>query len=88
MNLISLDKSQPEIAEALAGCEVGVPKTLTLTVVPVTDTDTLFVATVESVEYIEEEAVEEEAVDDDGEAVAPYKPKAKSGSATAVEAMV
>lgn len=85
MNLIALDKSQPEIAEALANCEVGVPKTITITVTPVVDSDTLFVASVESVEYSEEEATEEE-VDTEEPVDKAYKPKSKS--ATAVEAMV
>ena len=89
MNVISLDKSQPEIAEALADCEVGVPKTITITVVPVADTDTVFVATVDSVEYTESEDPEGEVEEEEEEAVdKAYKPKARTGAATAVEAMV
>lgn len=83
MNLISLDKSNPDIAQAVEGCEVGVPKTLTVTVTPVSDSDTLLVGTVDSVEYTEEEAaIEEEAP---ATTEKPYKPKARAGSATAVE---
>jgi hypothetical protein len=85
MNILSLDKSQPEIAEALKDCEVGVPKTLTLTVVPIADNEGAFVATVQEVAYAEEEVVEEEMVPED-DAEVPYKPRASKGSATAVEA--
>lgn len=60
MNTLTLDKSDPEIATALEGCEVGVPKTLTLTVVPTEDTDTVFTADVTDVEYTEDEAEAEE----------------------------
>lgn len=83
MNIIILDKSQPDIAEALADCEVGVPKTLTLTVTPTVDSD-VFVATVDSVEYSESEPGGEPA-EPEGAGEAPYKPKAKRASAIAVE---
>lgn len=86
MNIITIDKTQPEFAEALADCEVGVPKTLTLTVVPVTDTDDVFVATVDSVEYSEQLPEEEEAPVEQAERA--YRPRSRSGSATAVEPMV
>lgn len=60
MNTLTLDKSDPEIAAALEGCEVGVQKTLTITVVPTEDTDTVFTADVTDVEYTEEPEAEEE----------------------------
>lgn len=60
MNTLTLDKSDPEIAAALEGCEVGVPKTLTVTVVPTEDTDTIFTADVTDVEYTEDETETEE----------------------------
>lgn len=87
MSIVSIDKSDAEMAAALADCEVGVPKTLTLTVTPVVDTDGLFVATVDSVEYTEEEATEEEAPAPEEGAEMPYKPRAKKGAALAVEEM-
>lgn len=60
MNTLSLDKSDPEISAALEGCEIGKPKTLTVTVVPTEDTDTVFTADVTDVEYAEEPKAEEE----------------------------
>lgn len=86
MNIISLDKSQPEIAAALEGCEVGVPKSLTITVTPVTDSDGVFVARVDEVGYSEEEEAVEEPVAEEIEE-APYRPT-KGKSATSVEPAV
>jgi hypothetical protein len=84
MNVLLLDKSQPEIAEALADCEVGVPKTLTVTVTPTSVSDTVLVAQVDAVEYSAPDGAESEpAPAPKGEV--PYKPRAKKGSATAVE---
>lgn len=88
MNTVVIDKSDAEMAAALAGCEVGVPKTLTITVTPVADDDRIFVATVDSVEYSEEEEAVEEEPEAEDTASKPYRPKAAKGSATAVEAMV
>jgi hypothetical protein len=85
MNIISLDKSQPDIAAALEGCEVGVPKSLTITVTPVTDSDGLFVARVDEVAYSEEEVVEEEVAEEPAEAA--YRPT-KGKTATAVEPVI
>lgn len=83
MNIISLDKSNPDIAAALEGCEVGVPKSLTITVTPVTDTDAVFVATVDEVAYSdEEESPKEETAPAPEEAA--YRPT-KGKSATSVE---
>ena len=82
MNVILLDKSQEEIAAALAGCEVGVPKQLLITVTPTTDDETNFVATVDSVEYSEEEEAAEPVEPPEGEA--PYKPKARKSALSTV----
>jgi hypothetical protein len=82
MNIISLDKSQPDIAAALEGCEIGVPKTLTITVTPVADGD-VFVAKVDEVSYTEEEAVTDEVVAEEP-TEQPYRPT-KGKSATSVD---
>lgn len=85
MNFIALSKDSPDIAKAIEGCEVGVTKTLTVTVTPVSDSDTLLVATVDSVEYTEEEEVKDAVQESAPDTTPPYKPRAKAGSATAVE---
>lgn len=79
MNLVTLDKSIPEIAEAVAGCEVGKPQTFTITMTPVVDDDTKLLATIDSIEYAEGAGAveEEEPAAPAGEK--PYKPKASSG---------
>lgn len=61
-NTLILNKSDPEIAAALADCEVGVPKEITLTVTPTVDDDAQFVATVDEVHYTEKESASEELV--------------------------
>lgn len=87
MNVITLDKTDPAISEAVAGCEVGKPQTFTITATPVSDSDSLLVATVDAIEY--EESAEEEAPAEEMAEPAnkPYKPKAKKDSATAVEVL-
>jgi hypothetical protein len=88
VNSIILDKTNPDIAKAVAGCEVGKPQTFSITATPVADNDTILVATVDSIEYeepAESETPEEEAPEE--AASKPYKPKARKGSATAVEQM-
>jgi hypothetical protein len=90
MNTIILDKSDPEIAKAVAGCEVGKPQTFTIEATPVSDSDTLLVATIDSIEYEEPDGaapVEEDMAGESPETEVPYKPKPKKGSATAVEDM-
>ncbi len=57
MNSLIIEKT-PDMAEALAGCEVGVSKRLTVNITPVADSDTLLVASIDSVEYTEGEAEE------------------------------
>lgn len=87
MNSLIVDKTDPSIAEAVAGCEVGVPKTLTVTVTPVSDSDSLLVAKIDSIEYTESEEPSAEP-EEEPETAKAYKPKAKKTSATAVEPMV
>lgn len=59
MNMIKLDKGDPNIAKALEGCEIGKPVTLTVTVTPTVDDDKQFVADVDEVKYKEREEEEE-----------------------------
>lgn len=61
MNVILLDKSNPDIAKAVEGCEVGVPQTFTVTVTPTTDDGSVLVGTIDSISYeeSEEEPIEE-----------------------------
>lgn len=77
MNLIVLDKSDPVIAEAVAGCEVGKPQSFTLTLTPTLDDDTQLVANIDPASIVyagEEEAepMEEEVPVVEGEEA--YKP--------------
>lgn len=86
MQLVSLDKTDPAIAEAVAGCEVGVPQTFTITMTPLVDDDSKLVAEVNSLEYTEAQEApadesELEEVVTGGES--PYRPR--SNAATAVE---
>lgn len=85
MNILILSKDDPAIAEAVAGCEVGKPQTFTITATPISDSETLLVANVDSIEYeaSEEEVVEE--ADVEAPSTAPYRPKANKASAIAVE---
>lgn len=87
MNVIVLDKSDPVIAEAVAGCEVGKPQSFTLTFTPVADDDTQLVANIDpaSIAYTGEDEEEEEVMEEEAEpSEAPYRPGAASGSATSV----
>lgn len=75
MNALILSKA--DFAEALADCEVGKPKSLTLTVTPVSVTDDLVVAEPTAAEYTPGEEVEEA---EEAPAEAPsgaYKPRSK-----------
>lgn len=85
MNVLLVDLTDAAFAEALADCEVGVAKTLTITVTPTVHDGGVFAATVDSIEYTEPEegAVEEVEAEPVGET--PYKPKTKKNSAIAVE---
>ena len=75
MNMLSLDLSDPEIAEQLTECVVGEPKRLTLVVTPTKiEEGVKFEATVDSVEYAEPVEDEEDAEDEE-EAPAPMKDK-------------
>ena len=85
MNVLLVDLNDAAFAEALADCEVGVPKTLTITVTPTVHDGGVFAATVDSIEYAEPEAEAEEEVPEEPVGEAPYKPKAKKNSAIAVE---
>lgn len=89
MNSIILDKTDADVAKAVEGCEVGKPQTFTITATPVSDSDTLLVAKVDAIEY-QEEPGEETPAEDEGEPVTEkaYKPRARKGSATAVEPMM
>jgi len=86
-NIIVLDKTDPAIAEAVAGCEVGKPQSFTITATPLSDDESSLVATVDQIAYqegAEEPAVEEEAAAPPSPTTeAPYKPKAKSSTAAA-----
>lgn len=77
MSTIILDKSDPVIAKAVEGCEVGVPQSFTITITPTVDTDTQLVADVDPASIVyagEEEAepMEEEVPVVEGEEA--YKP--------------
>lgn len=85
MNFIAIDKTSPDMAEAVKGCEVGIPKTFTVTATPVSDTDSLLVATIDSVEYTEDDDSAGEEPEEAAPAEMPYKPKARAGAAMAVE---
>lgn len=85
MNLVYVDLSDAAMAEALADCEVGVPKTLTITVTPTVHDESVFAATIDSIEYTEPEEEVTEEVESEPVGEAPYKPKVKKASAIAVE---
>lgn len=66
MNTLSLDPTDPDIAEALADCVVGEQKTLTIVVTPTVSDESKFEATVDEVEYAEsaaDDSAEEAPVD-------------------------
>jgi hypothetical protein len=69
--VLVIDMSDPAMQEALADCEVGVAKTLTLTVTPLAKEGAL-VAKVDSVEYSEKA----EATPKPRSGSKPYRPKA------------
>ncbi len=64
MNILRLDLSDPDIASALSDCEVGKPKTLTVTVVPTKRDGTIFEADVEKVSYSDSPPDEENPEED------------------------
>lgn len=76
--MLVIDRSDPAMQEALADCEVGVPKTLTVDVTPIA-VEGVLVAKVDAVSYAEPTAapeVEEEAP----AAPKAYKPKASKAA--------
>lgn len=85
MNVLLVDLTDAAFAEALADCEVGVPKTLSITVTPTVHDGSIFAATVDSIEYTEPEEEVAEEVESEPVGEAPYKPKANKKSAVAVE---
>lgn len=62
---ITLDKTDPEIAEAISGCVVGAAETITLSFTPETVTDTEVTGTVTSVAYDGEEEPSEQEMEGD-----------------------
>lgn len=83
MSYLIIEKND-ENAASLASCEVGKQETFTIVGTPVVTDDGHVIATIESAaaEYVEP-AEEEETPAEPAET--PYRPKAKSGSALAVE---
>lgn len=83
-NKLLLDKTDPDIADALAGCKVGEPKTLELTVIPTRDDDTIFEADVSEVAYSPGDETTNTAPEAESETPATPPPKAGAakGSAT------
>lgn len=85
MNVLIVDLTDAAFAEALADCEVGTAKKLTITVTPTVHDDSIFAATVDSIEYAEPEEDASDEVESEPVGEAPYKPKPKKGSAVSVE---
>lgn len=87
MNTITLSKESPEIAKAVAGCEIGVPQKFTITATPVADNDTILVATIDSIEYDEEDQETPPETEAPAKpAKKPYKPRTGQDSALSVAA--
>ena len=82
MNTLTIDKTDPAVAEAVASCEVGKPETFTVTVTPQAVTDGLLVATVESITYAEEtDEPETPEAAPAAPAKKPYKPRTSAPTA-------
>lgn len=80
MNTLTLDKTDPEVAKALEGCEVGKPIKLTVTVTPTQDDDETFVADVDRVSYSQPKpASPKPMMGDDEEAEVPEAIKSVAG---------
>lgn len=82
MNIIVLDKSNPEISKALEGCQVGQSKSIQVDVTPITNDGSVFVASVGSVSCeMEDESgpgdMAEDAAEQKPAMERPYKPSAK-----------
>lgn len=86
---ITLDKSDPAVSEAIAGCVVGTEETLTITFTPETVDETTVTGTIGSAAYAEPEMEEEvvEEVVEDVEPAAPAAPK-KPGKNPAVAILI
>ncbi len=84
MNTLTLDKSNPDVAKAVEGCEVGKPQSFTITATPVADTDELLVATIDQITYEESDTAADEATPGTSTPPkkTPYKPRTAQAGAT------